>query len=192
GFMCSARTTCSAIASTSRWTRLRSPAPTARTSRPFVASTAATIRKPGFRTARIVCFDVGLGSQGVEKPEPRVRGILRRALVVAKWAIGSLFILCLLLLGINAFDEDLSPEVRSLLTPLPNPYRPEENLCLALLGFDTKDGDPIKAGQARLAAYEIEAVVALKEPQRVPDAAWLQRVDLRFQGKVGFCTPLLQ
>jgi len=128
----------------------------------------------------------------VEKPESRIRRIVRRALVVAKWTIGGLFILCLLLLGINAFDEDLSPEVRSLLTPLPNPYRPEENLYLALLGFDTKDGDPIKAGQARLAAYEIEAVVALKEPQRVPDAAWLQRVDLRFQGKVGFCTPLLK
>ena len=42
----------------------------------------------------------------------------------------------LLFLGINWFDEDLSPEAKALLIAPPNPYEPEENLYLALLGIE--------------------------------------------------------
>jgi hypothetical protein len=132
----------------------------------------------------------------MENAQPRTRGVLRKFLVVAKWAIWILVGLCLLLVGINLFDEDLSPEARALLTAPPNPYRPEDNLYLALLGFEAKAGEsPIKAGQARVAAYEVEAAAALKDPKRdapIPDNAWYKRERLQFRGKVGFCSPLLK
>jgi len=131
----------------------------------------------------------------VEKPGLIVSTIWRRFLIVTKWTIGVLVVLGLLFIGINWFDEDLSPEAKVLLIAPPNPYRPEENLYLALLGFDAKEGEsPIDAAQERIAAYEKALPAALKDPPRTvdefPDSAWRKRKKLEFQGKFDFCRPL--
>ena len=131
----------------------------------------------------------------MEKPEPRIRGILRRILVVTKWTIGGVFVLCVLLVAINFFDEELSPEAKALLTAPSNPYRPEENLYLALLGFEAKeDESPVQVARERVSAYEKEVAAALKDPplgtNDLPDAAWQKRERLEFRGKVAFCEPL--
>jgi len=106
-----------------------------------------------------------------------------------------LVVLGLLFVGINWFDEDLSPEAKALLIAPPNPYKPEENLYLALLGFDAKEGvSPITAGQAKVAVYEKEIAAVRKAPQYVlrifPDAPWQNKEKLEFRGKVDFCLPL--
>jgi len=131
----------------------------------------------------------------VEKPKLGIGRIWQRFLIVAKWTIGVLVVLGLLFVGINWFDEDLSLEAKALLIAPPNPYKPEENLYLALLGFDTKEGEsPVAAGQARVAAYETEVAAALQDPQYIlkefPDSAWQKKEKLAFQGKVDFCLPL--
>jgi len=131
----------------------------------------------------------------LEKTRLAVGRIWRISLVVAKWTIGTMVALGLLFLGINWFDEDLSPEASALLIAPPNPYKPEENLYMALLGFDAKDGEsPIAIAQERIAAYEKEIAAALKDPPRdmheFPDSAWQKRGKLEFQGKADFCQPL--
>jgi len=131
----------------------------------------------------------------VEKPKLGVSRISRRFLIVAKWTIGVLSVLGLMFVGINWFDEDLSPEGKALLIAPLNPYRPEENLYLALMGFDAKEGkSPIADAQERIAAYEKALPAALKDPPRTveafPDSARKKAEKLEFQGKVDFCQPL--
>jgi uncharacterized SAM-binding protein YcdF (DUF218 family) len=66
--------------------------------------------------------------------------ILYRALRVLRrivlWGALALFTLFLAVLGINAFDERPSPQTLALLQPPANPYGPDENIYLALAGFD--------------------------------------------------------
>ena len=131
----------------------------------------------------------------MEKPGLGISRIWRIFPIVAKWTIGALVVLGLLFVGINWFDEDPSPEARALLIAPPNPYAPEKNLYLALIGIDTKEGkSPIAAAQERIAAYEKALPAALKDPPRsvdeFPDWAWKKTEKLEFQGKVDFCQPL--
>jgi len=108
-----------------------------------------------------------------------------------KWALGIFVGLIALFVAINSFDEELSPEAKALRVPAPNPYRPEDNLYLALLGFDgPKGASPVAAGEKKLAAYEDEVAAALKDPQyRFSDfTSWGER--LSFLGKIDFCQPL--
>jgi len=131
----------------------------------------------------------------VDKPGLKIRGIWRVFLIAAKWTIGILFVLGLLFIGINWFDEDPSPEAKAFLIAPPNPYEPEENLYLALLGIDAKEGkSPIATAQERIAAYEKALPTALKDPPRAveefPDSAWKKAEKLEFRGKIDFCQPL--
>jgi len=64
----------------------------------------------------------------MEKPKLGIGRILRIFLIASKWTIGALVGLGLLFVGINWFDEDISPEAKALLIAPANPYRPEENL----------------------------------------------------------------
>ena len=53
---------------------------------------------------------------------------------------------------VNGHDEPLSPPAMELLRPPVNPYRPEDNLYLAIEGFDAPPGESVIAtGQARIA-----------------------------------------
>src|SRR5713101_5656594 len=100
------------------------------------------------------------------KPGSKIAKLGRVFLTAAKWTLGILSVLVLVVIVINWSDEDLSPEAKALLIAPPNPYKPEENLYLALLGFDALPGEsPIAAGQTRVAEYEKGVAAALKDPQ---------------------------
>lgn len=118
--------------------------------------------------------------------------IWRVLLTTAKWTVGMLSVVILLVVAINAIDEDLTAEAKALVIAPPNPYRPEDNLYLALLGIDAKqDVFSIAAGQARVATNEEEVAAALKDPGYVfQDLGGTRRTKLEFQGKVAFCRPL--
>jgi len=118
--------------------------------------------------------------------------IWRVLLITAKWTVGILSVLVLLVVAINAIDEDLTPEANALLVAPPNPYKPEDNLYLALLGIEAPQGvSPIAAGQARIAAYEKERAAASKDPRyEFQDPLGKKGDKVAFQGKVEFCRPL--
>jgi hypothetical protein len=75
--------------------------------------------------------------------------VMRRVLKWSGITVFGLLALALLLFAaafiINAHDEQLSPQARALLTPPPNPYKPEDNIFLALLGADAPPGESIIA-----------------------------------------------
>lgn len=118
--------------------------------------------------------------------------IWRVLLITAKWTLGIVSVLVLLVVAINGIDEDLTPEAKALLVAPPNPYKPEDNLYLALLGIEALQGvSPIAAGRARIAAYEKELAAASKDPRYVfQDPMGFKTEKLAFQGKVEFCRPL--
>jgi hypothetical protein len=132
------------------------------------------------------------GGIGVGTPRSRIAQIWKMLLITAKWTVGILFVLILLLVAINAIDEDLTPEAKALLIAPPNPNKPENNLYLSLLGIDAPEKIfPIAAGQARVAAHEEEVAAALKDPRYVfQDLTGTKRAKLEFQGKMAFCRPL--
>jgi hypothetical protein len=111
---------------------------------------------------------------------------------VATWTSGFLLIAIALLYTINAFDEDLSPEAKSLLVEPPNPYNPEENLYYALLGFDRLPGvSAVVASEERFAAYKKDIEKFLADPRhKFEDFYEQKRPKLAFEGKVDFCRPL--
>ncbi len=94
-----------------------------------------------------------------------MRGIL-------KW--GGISVLSLLLLAItllaiglaiNARDESLSPQAQSLLIRPANPYPPEDNIYLALAGFDAPPGESVTTvGQSRVEEYNSRLAVARHDP----------------------------
>ena len=75
---------------------------------------------------------------------------------------------CVLFLGallVNAHDEALIPEVRALLTPPPNPYGDQDNIYVALQGFDAPPAESvIAAGEARIEHYNRNIDAALRDP----------------------------
>jgi hypothetical protein len=122
-----------------------------------------------------------------------LRHIFGRILKWAGIAVGSLILLGLMLLAIayaiNMRDEPLTPRVLALRQPPYNPYRPEENLYVALVGFDAPAGESvIAAGQARIDRYNGELEALLRDPWAVqseqPDPRSLQ-----FKGKFQFPQP---
>jgi hypothetical protein len=134
------------------------------------------------------------------------RKMWRRPLKVFQWALGSLLFLAMLVIAINAFDEDLTPEAKALLEAPPNPYQPEENLYLALIGFDAPQGQPlVAAAQTRITAYDREIMGGLKELRSGTGATdekmektilgslvnQRKTTKLDFHGTVSFCRPLI-
>src|SRR5215469_1723753 len=94
---------------------------------------------------------------------------LRRLLAWLGIAAVGLAALALLLFGaaflINTHDEPLSAPVRTLLVPPPNPYKPEDNIYLAIEGFDAPAGESvIAAGAARIERYNRSVDAALRDP----------------------------
>jgi hypothetical protein len=115
-----------------------------------------------------------------------------------KWgglAVGSLVLLALVLFAIawviNMRDEPLSPRAMALVKEPHNPYRPEENLYVALVGFDAPAGESvIAAGQVRIDQYNRELDDALRDPSGMasPTARNDPR-NLRFKGEFEFPQP---
>lgn len=99
--------------------------------------------------------------------------MLRRAMRgILKWggiAVLSVLLLALTLLGIgliiNARDEPLTPQAQSLLVPPPNPYPPEDNIYLALAGFDAAPGESVTTvGQSKVEQYNSRLAMAQHDP----------------------------
>src|SRR5215469_15449167 len=99
----------------------------------------------------------------------RVSTAIQRALKWSGITLLGLLALAAVLFGvafvINRHDEPLSPQAVELLSPLPNPYRPEDNLYLAIEGFDAPAGESVIAtGQARIAHYNRSIDAVLRDP----------------------------
>jgi hypothetical protein len=128
-----------------------------------------------------------------------LRGMVGVGLKWSAIAAGGLLAvaLCALAAGliVNAHDEDLTHQARALLMPPPNPYKPEDNVYLALLGSDAPAGQSvIRAGEARVDFYNrhIDAVLRDSSPTAFAD---FQRASetpqrLEFKGDCSFIQPL--
>jgi hypothetical protein len=103
---------------------------------------------------------------------------------------GLLFLTALL---VNARDEALAPEARSLRQPPANPYAAADNIYVALQGFDAPPAESvIAAGEARIAHYNRGVEAAMRDPSPANlDALTLKDVHrLAFRGDVSFIRPL--
>jgi hypothetical protein len=116
---------------------------------------------------------------------------------ILKWggiAVASVLVLAITLLAIglaiNARDEPLTPQAKSLLVLPPNPYPSEDNIYVALAGFDAPPGESLTAvGEAKIDAYNTRLAATLLDPR--PQSLYTDlRQDspggLRFNGKCDF------
>ena len=90
---------------------------------------------------------------------------------------GALLALILIWFAINLVDEDLKPATQALIASPSNPYAPEDNIYVALVGFDAPSNrSVIEDGSARIADFNR----ALDSMQADPDKAlaYLQKSDL--------------
>ena len=93
---------------------------------------------------------------------------------------------------INSFDTPLNTETKALLASPPNPYRTDDNIYLAMAGFEgPSEKSVIESGQARIAAYN----KALDSMPMDPDleAASINKADsnkLVFSGNLTLGPPL--
>jgi hypothetical protein len=117
---------------------------------------------------------------------PTIRFLLRWGGI----ALGCLVLVALLLFAaawtINLRDEPVTPEAQALLVPPLNPYRPEDNIYLALAGLDAPPGGSVTAaGLARIERFNRQIDLALRDPR--PETLGPR---LEFRGDVSFCEPL--
>src|ERR1700688_2491896 len=93
--------------------------------------------------------------------------VLRR---IVGWGVLALLCLFFVALAINARDQRPSPEALALLQLPVNPYRPEENIYVALAGFEAPAGQSmVAAGQAKIAHYNDQIDAMAQDPlSRLP------------------------
>jgi hypothetical protein len=125
--------------------------------------------------------------------------VMRRVLKWSGITVLGLLALALLLFAtafiINAHDEQLSPQARALLTPPPNPYKPEDNIFLALVGADAPPGESvIAAGLTKISSYNQRVDAWMRNPSLVAQEGFLLPPEnpqrLAFKGDCGFVKPL--
>jgi hypothetical protein len=78
--------------------------------------------------------------------------------------MGVVFALALLFIAVvfalNAFDEELTPETNAMLVPPVNRYRSDDNIYVALRGFDAPAGQSIiEAGETRPELVSMEHLI---------------------------------
>ena len=111
--------------------------------------------------------------------------------VTIKW-LSVLFLgLILLICAINAFDENLTPETLALLEVPANRLADEDNLYLALMGFNAPPGqDILNHGQTRLNEYEKDLEAIRKGQNSTEIFPKKKALSLECSGKVDFIQPL--
>jgi hypothetical protein len=126
----------------------------------------------------------------------KLRDIVGRILRWGGILAGSLVLLALVLFAtaflINARDESLTPQAQALLRAAPNPYPPEDNIYLALAGFEAPSGEStLAAGQARIDHYnrELDAVERNPTDEGVRSLYMSDAARLEFEGKFDFSQP---
>jgi hypothetical protein len=123
-----------------------------------------------------------------------IRSIVVLRLIVGWGSLAVLF-LFLVALTINARDERPSSEALALLQLPANPYPAEENIYVALAGFEAPAGQSVvAAGQAKIARYndQVDAmfqdpVAPIGRPQALIAAA--DPLALKFKGKLDVGLP---
>lgn len=107
---------------------------------------------------------------------------------IALWGALALFALLLAALAINAFDERPSAQALALRQPPENRFKPEENIYVAMVGFDAPAGQSvITVGQARIAHYNAQVELQLRDPLVVLTSD--DPLALKFAGSTDFCRP---
>jgi hypothetical protein len=94
---------------------------------------------------------------------------------------------------VNSRDEPLTSQSQALLRSPPYTYQPDDNIYLALLGFDAPAGESVTAaGAARIEHYNrnVEGVLHDPAPARVASLAAPNPHRLAFSGDVSFLHPL--
>lgn len=124
------------------------------------------------------------------------RSIARRILGWTGIAVGGLVLVALLLyaaaFAVNLRDEPLTPAARALLEPPPNPYPPDDNVYLSLVGFDAPTGEStVAAGQARIERYDarLAAFERGPTPENLRSLTAEDPRRLRFAGRLDFAPP---
>ena len=106
-------------------------------------------------------------------PMPGTSRLARIARISAKVTAGLaavLLLIGLVLFIVNCFDVPLSDQAKALLTPPPNPYKPEENIYLAIAGMEGPEDRPIvQMGEQRIVAYDKALDTALQNPEAAID-----------------------
>lgn len=123
-----------------------------------------------------------------------VSRVIRRLAVCGAIALlGLLFLLFAIGFVVNSHDESLTPETLALLATPSNPYKPEQNIYLALEGFDAPpDRSVLAAGQATVALYDRQFEAMLRSPPTASaDLAKPNPQRLEFKGHIDFCRPLV-
>ena len=118
----------------------------------------------------------------------KVLVVLRRVVV---WGVLTFLGLIVITLTINARDERLSSEAQALLQLPRNPYLPQENIYVALAGFDAPARQSVVAtGQARIAHYNGQVDAMLQDPlYPLRDLSRQDPLALKFNGKTEFGLP---
>ena len=119
---------------------------------------------------------------------------------ILRWTalvVGALVLIGVLLfalaVAVNWRDEPLTARARQLLAPPPNPWRPEDNIYLAMAGFTAPSGASMVAlGQARIDHYNerLEAVLHDPSAQALDSLQLPDPHPLQFQGHADFVHPL--
>jgi hypothetical protein len=110
---------------------------------------------------------------------------------VALWTGALILIVVAALISINAFDEEPAPEVKLLEKVAENSSSAENNLFVALAGFNAPAGVAIiEAGRMKIAEYDAIAKLPLKDQFATRENPAIQR--LIFQGALDFCQPLVK
>ncbi len=112
----------------------------------------------------------------------KILGVLWR---LVKWGALALLVVVAIAFAVNARDEKLSPEAQALMQLPANPYRPDQNIYVALLGFDAPVGESvIVRGQAKIDHYNGLLDEQLKDPLFTMPTPWPAGFKaLKFQGK---------
>ena len=127
------------------------------------------------------------------RPWVRLRPLVKWAGIFAGALCGIALALLVVALLVNWHDEELTPEARALLTVPANPYRPEDNIYLALAGFEAPPGEsPIAEGEARVAHYNRGLDATLRDPsaENVDALTVKNPRGLAFAGQFEFAEPV--
>jgi hypothetical protein len=98
-----------------------------------------------------------------------MRRILKWAVRALAYTASVLITLALLVVIyafiVNSFDEPLTPQAKALLAEPPHTLRPEDNLYVAMMGFQAPAGEsPTTAGQQRIERYNATLDRMLLDP----------------------------
>ena len=122
-----------------------------------------------------------------------IRRMLKWLGVTALAFLGLACVLGVAALLVNAHDQALAPEVGALLTPPPNPYSDQDNIYVALQGFDAPPAESIiAAGVARIEHFNRNIDAALRDSAAVSPEGLAAHDShrLAFRGDVSFIRPL--